>query len=208
MHGFYWHKSEKQEKHFGRRMSLQYCRGYNISTNFCSVHASYRKQQEAFETAQRSAATIMTSMFPFCVLHHIFSSRFIILSAPTCTNTVSYTVSYLLLILHDVAGKFKHKLILLYNCCHNNAFPGLSSTYKEKCSWMWKNRELHWGPAGQKGRITKWIEYQSSYFLDHQCSWVLLFSKQNKPRQILSWIVLPTSIAFTTVKGKIKKNYH
>lgn len=168
MHGFYWHKSAKQEKYFWRKISLQYCRGYNISANFCSAHASYGKQQEAFETAQRSAATIMTSMFPFCVLHHIFSSCFTILLTPTCTNMVSYTIPYLLLILHDVAGKFKHKLILLYNCCHNNAFPGLSSTYKEKCSWMWKNRELHWGPAGQKGRFTKRIKYQCLCFLDHQ----------------------------------------
>lgn len=147
----------------------------------------------------------MTSIFPFCVLHHIFSSCFITLLAPTCTNMVSYTIPYLLFILHDVAGKFKHKLILLYNCCHNNAFPGLSSTYKEKRSWMWKNREFHWGPAGQKGRFIKWIEYQCSCFSDHQRSWVLLFSKQNKPRQVLSWVVLPTLTAFTTVEGKTKK---
>lgn len=128
----------------------------------------------------------MTSMFPFCVLHHIFSSCFTTLLAPTCTNMVSYTIPYLLLILHDVAGKFKHKLILLHNCCHNNAFPGLSSTYEEKRSWMRKNRELRWGPAGQKGGFTKWIEYQCLYFLDHQCSWVLLKAKQTKRNPFLS----------------------
>jgi len=65
-------KSATQQKHFQRRMSLQYCRSSDISTNFCFAHASYRKQQEAFETAQRSAATIMTSTFALCFIPPFF----------------------------------------------------------------------------------------------------------------------------------------
>lgn len=125
----------------------------------------------------------MTSMFAsLCFTPHFFPCVFIIFLSATCMNMISYTVPYLLLVLHNVAGKFKHELILLYNCCHNNAFPGLSSTYEEKVSRMWKNRESHWGPAGQRGRITKWTESQCLDSLDHQCSRVLLFSKGNKPK--------------------------
>lgn len=186
-------------------MSLQYCRGYNISTNFCSVHASYRKQQETFETAQRSAATIMTSMFPFCVLHHIFSSCFIILLTPTCTNIVStpsHTCcsSSMTLLANSNTSSF---------CCTTAAIITHSqvSTPHTKKNGLECERTVSFTEVqlDRKSGSQNESEYQCLCFLGHQCSWVLLFSKQNKPRQILSWVVLPASIAFTTVEGKIKK---
>lgn len=127
MNGFYWHKSVTKEKHLQRRF-LQDCRSYNISTNFCSARVSYRKQQEAFETAEiccnHNDLSVCFLVFYTTLFPHVFLTFF----AQTRTNAISSTIPYLLLILHDVAGKFKHKLILLYNCCHNNAFPALSST--------------------------------------------------------------------------------
>lgn len=208
MDGFYWHRSATQEKNiFGGGCvcnAAEIITFQPISVLPMQVTGNNRKLLKQHKDLLQQYWPQCLSVFYTMFFPHVF----IIFLAPICMNMVSYIVPYLLLILHDVAGKFKHKLILLYNCCHNNAFPGLSSTYKEKCSWMWKNWERHQGPAGQKGRIAKWIKYQCLYFSDHRCSQVLLFSKGNKPREILSWVVLPTLIALSTVEGKKLKSYN
>lgn len=124
------------------------------------------------------------------------------------TNGISPAAPYLLLILHDVAGEFKHELILLYHCCHNNAFPALSSTYEEKRSPNVKG----WGAAPRASGAERQEPNQGPLlvFLHHQRSQVLLFSKGNKPREILSWGGFPTWAAFYLwgEKEREKKSYN
>ena len=154
MGGFYWHKIGDTAKTFSEEDVSAILQKFWHFNQFLFCPCKLQEATGSFWNSTKICCNNNDLNVCFVFYTTFFPHVLTIFLAPTCTNMVSYTDPYLLFVLHDVAGKFKHELILLYHCCHNNTFPGLSSTYKERCSPVWKNGERHWGPAGQKGRAT------------------------------------------------------